>query len=173
MMVADAALSRPCCRAAIANPNRFAMVPYEEWTGAAEHRPYRAQFRRHRLELRSATRVGPFVRPRSHAGPQHHLLVAMALDQRHPVKAGAHRAPASRLAALTGCRPARQEFAMRVRRAKRAHRYPSLLDGAGAFSIVRCKRVLALFPSCLLRWWLFSQVSFSNLEGVDGKSCAT
>jgi len=32
--------------------------------------------------------------PRSHEGPQqHHLLVAMAPDQRHPVKAGAHRAP--------------------------------------------------------------------------------
>ena len=33
-----------------------------------------------------------------------HLLVAMGPDQRHPVKAGASRAPASRLAALTGCR---------------------------------------------------------------------
>src|SRR6516165_1776620 len=32
------------------------------------------------------------------------LLVAMGPDRRHPVKAVASRAPASRLAALTGCR---------------------------------------------------------------------
>jgi Protein of unknown function (DUF3363) len=40
------------------------------------------------------------VLPRSHEGlPQHHLLFAMRPDRRHPVKTGAHRAPASRLAA--------------------------------------------------------------------------
>ena len=37
--------------------------------------------------------------------PQHgYLLVDMGPDRRHPVKAGASRAPASRLTALTGCR---------------------------------------------------------------------
>jgi hypothetical protein len=36
-------------------------------------------------------------------------------DQRHPVKAGACRAPASRLATLTGCRRPRQGLAKQVR----------------------------------------------------------
>jgi hypothetical protein len=40
-------------------------------------------------------------------------LKASRPDQRHPVKAGACRAPASRLATLTGCR--RQGLAKQVR----------------------------------------------------------
>src|ERR1700730_545404 len=52
------------------------------------------------MELRQETRVGGCE------CPQHRdLLVAMGPDRRHPVKAGAHRAPPVRgLSALTGCR---------------------------------------------------------------------
>ena len=90
--------------------------------------------------------------PRSHERPQkHHPLVAMGPDSAIRSRLARIARPASRLAALTGCRPARQGLAVQARRAKRARRYPSLLNCAGAFSIVRCKRVLALFPRGLLR----------------------
>src|SRR6266849_6723479 len=44
-----------------------------------------------------------------------YLLVDMGLDRRHPVKAVASRAPASRLTGLDRLSPARQRLAMLVR----------------------------------------------------------
>jgi hypothetical protein len=46
----------------------------------------------------------------------HYLLVAMGPDRRHSLKAVAFRAPASRLAALTGCRRPGRGLAMLVRK---------------------------------------------------------
>ncbi len=47
--------------------------------------------------------------------PQHgDLLVAMGPDRRHPLKAGASRAPASRLVGLDWMSPARPGLAMQV-----------------------------------------------------------